>query len=102
MLIKQVRFDEMSEHWDRNQGVSFWFLRNTETYINDLIRHRGYVYLNQIYEMLGIGWNPDEENPCIKNDCCLLKDGVRSYINFDTYFESDGSILINIFDYKQG
>lgn len=102
MLIREVRFDKMSSKWERDPGVNLWFLRITERNINDTIRFRGYIYLNQIYEMLGIRWNPDDKNPCIRNKYCLLKYGEYFYINFDTYIEPSGAIVINIHNYKQG
>lgn len=40
------------------------FVENKEDYINDLLRYRGYVYLNQIYEFLGIAWDPRCDNVC--------------------------------------
>lgn len=48
------------------------FIAQQELYFNDLLKIRGYIYLNTIYEALGVKWDPDWEN------CCLLyKPGTR-------------------------
>lgn len=44
------------------------FLRYNEAYLNSELRHRGYVYINEIYQRLGIGWNPDWDNLCRRYD----------------------------------
>lgn len=41
------------------------FISHMENHINDLIKYRGYVYLNQIYEMFGVEWNTEWENLCL-------------------------------------
>ena len=59
------------------------FLRHTQDYFNDLLRSRGSVVLNEVYDYLGIprtkagavvGWIYDEKNP--KGD---------NYIDFGIY-----------------
>ena len=48
------------------------FLKQQMNYANDVLKKRGYVFLNEVYEMLGIpktkagkivGWIYDEKNP---------------------------------------
>lgn len=41
------------------------FLRYQERYLTDLLRARGYIYLNRIYEALGVKWNPEWRNLCM-------------------------------------
>ena len=41
------------------------FVRMQENYINDLLRVRGYVYLEHIYTIFGVKWNPEWVNSCI-------------------------------------
>ena len=42
------------------------FIRQQEIYLNDLLKTRGYIYLNTIYETLGIKWDPDRNNVCFR------------------------------------
>lgn len=41
------------------------FLRTRENYLTDLLIADGYVYMNYIYEILGLKWNPEWNNTCI-------------------------------------
>lgn len=50
---------------DRSDEANLMIVRMTEEHINDLIKYRGYIYLNQIYEMFGVEWNPEWENLCL-------------------------------------
>lgn len=42
------------------------FIRRQENFFNDVLKVRGYIYLNTIYEMLGIKWDPDWNNLCLR------------------------------------
>lgn len=44
------------------QEGNYLFISYQESYINDLLKHRGYVYTNDIYELFGVEWNPEWEN----------------------------------------
>lgn len=65
-------FDSASKYWEETPEYNLMFLRAEERYANDLLRSKGYLFLNDVYEMLGIprseagqsvGWIYDEENP---------------------------------------
>ena len=62
-----IYFDAESAYWSDDNEANKCFLDYQTDYIRDLVKRRGYVYLNQIHEMLGAGWNPKYENPCIEN-----------------------------------
>lgn len=38
------------------------FILQQERFINDMLKVRGYVYLNTIYEMFGVKWDIEWEN----------------------------------------
>lgn len=40
------------------------YLRTISNYVDDLLKVKGHIYLNQIYEMLGVKWDPQRDNPC--------------------------------------
>lgn len=65
-------FDEASPYWEKDPEYSLMFLRAQQNYANDKLRANGYLFLNDVYEMLGIpktkagqmvGWVYDEKNP---------------------------------------
>ena len=66
------KFDESSIVWDRSREGNVCFLKITQDYLNDLLKHRGHLFLNEVYDWLRIprraigqcvGWIYDENNP---------------------------------------
>ena len=94
MLLKTITFDSNNHNWENSREYNVVFLMTVERYLNDIIRHRGYVYLNEIYEKLNVRWNPGDENPCIKNDMCRL-----AYIQFEILDKPNNSFLLHIHRY---
>ena len=47
-------FDESCPGWTKDPEYNLMFLRNQQQYANDLLESRGYLILNEVYEMLGI------------------------------------------------
>lgn len=65
-------FDESSLYWEKDAEYNLMFLRAEQNYANDRLRARGYLFLNEVYERLGIkttkagqcvGWVYNPENP---------------------------------------
>lgn len=46
----------------QNREANLMFIRYQENYFNDVLRVRGYLYFNDIYEAFGLEWNPEWEN----------------------------------------
>lgn len=63
MTIDIIQIDRDMFCWANNTTQIEFFIKTIESTINEKIRHRGYVYLNQIYESLHAPWNPQKENP---------------------------------------
>lgn len=64
-------FDETNTNYTRDPYLNMKFLRDQEHYANDKFRCQGYLFLNDVYEMLGfplvpegqiVGWVLDETN----------------------------------------
>lgn len=47
-------FDEYSSSWNKTPEYNLTFLRCQQNYANDLLRSRGHVFLNEVYDMLGV------------------------------------------------
>lgn len=47
-------FDEYNQNWEKSRGKNAMFLRSQQQYANDLLNARGHVFLNEIYDMLGM------------------------------------------------
>lgn len=63
-------FDAYSTSWSKEPEYNMLFLRNQQNYANDMLKARGHLFLNEVYDMLGIerssagsvvGWVISEE-----------------------------------------
>ncbi len=105
-------FNETCIAWTKYPEQNKHFLLLQQSYANEKLRARGYIFLNEIYDMLGIprtkagqviGWVFDEENPIGDNyiDFGLFNtrnaDFVNGYENSILLdFNVDGAILDHI------
>ena len=65
-------FDKTSISWREDQKWNKYFLRIQERYANERLRIQGHLFLNEVYDMLGLsrtkngqllGWIYDEDKP---------------------------------------
>jgi hypothetical protein len=47
-------FDETSLSWSRDPEVNMFFLKSQQNYANDLLKANGHIFLNEVYDLLGI------------------------------------------------
>jgi hypothetical protein len=47
-------FDETCQDWDKIPEYNLLFLRAKQNYCNDQLRSRGHIFLNEVYDMLGM------------------------------------------------
>lgn len=105
-------FDEACSGWTKDPELNLMFLKRQQSYANDLLQRRGYLFLNEVYDMLGIprtkagqvvGWVYDENCPVGDNyvdfgiydihreKCRDFVNGYERTILLD--FNPDGNIL---------
>lgn len=80
-------FDDGCTGWTKDPEFNLMFLKDQQRYANDLFKSKGHLFLNEVYDMLGIprtqagqvvGWIYDEKNPIGDN-----------FIDFGIYDISD-------------
>ena len=106
-------FDEASPYWQKDPEYNLMFLKAQQQYANDLLKARGRLFLNEVYEMLGIdktkagqivGWVYDKENPVGDNFVDfgiydMSKDRVRAFVNgYEPNILLDFNVDGNIWD----
>lgn len=98
--------------WDKDPEYNLMVLLKQQSHANDLLKHRGYLFLNDVYDMLGIprsragqvvGWIYDEKNSKGDNYIDfgihnLHDEGCRDFVNGHENsiwldFNVDGPIL---------
>lgn len=105
-------FDNGSMGWTKDPEYNLMFLKLQQNQANDRLRAQGYLFLNDVYDMLGIprtkagqivGWIYDKENPVGDNfvdfgiydiyneKACDFVNGRERSIVLD--FNVDGNIL---------
>lgn len=47
-------FDESSTNWEKNAEYNLMFLRSVESWMNDKLKLQGFLFLNDVYDALGI------------------------------------------------
>jgi hypothetical protein len=88
-------FDEASPNWQNDAEYNLMFLKAQQQYANDLLKAKGRLFLNEVYDMLGIdrskagqvvGWVYNPENPTGDNFVDfgiydMSKERVRAFVN---------------------
>lgn len=81
-------FDDGCTGWSKDPEFNLMFLKDQQRYANDLLKTRGHLFLNEVYDMLGIprtkagnvvGWLYDEKEP--------LGDNFVDFGMYDIYNE---------------
>lgn len=73
-----IKFNsKTSPYASKYRDEMLMYLKYTETYINDLLRIRGFVYAHEIYNLLGIAWDPDMDNLCRRYNNKPIKFKIR-------------------------
>ena len=106
-------FDEASPYWQKDPEYNFMFLKSQQQYANDLLKARGRLFLNEVYEMLGIdktkagqivGWVYNPDNPIGDNFVDfgifdMSKERVRAFVNgYEPNILLDFNVDGNIWD----
>lgn len=69
-------FCEGCKGWDKDPENNRFFLNQVQNWANDRLRHKGHLFLNEVYDQLGIdrtregnviGWVYDEKDPTLNN-----------------------------------
>ena len=106
-------FDEASPCWQNDPEYNLMFLKSQQQYANDLLKAKGRLFLNEVYDMLGIdrtkagqvvGWVYNPENPIGDNFVDfgiydMSKERVRAFVNgYETNILLDFNVDGNIWD----
>ena len=106
-------FDETCTAWTKDPESNKFYLLRQQEYANEKLKQYGYLFLNEVYDMLGmprtkagqlVGWVYDETRPYIDNfvDFGLFDSRNRDFINgYEKTVLLDFNVDGNIFDYME-
>lgn len=108
-------YDDGCAGWTKNPEYNLIFLKQQQSWANDKLRANGHLFLNEVYEMLGIpktvigqrvGWVYDKDNPVGDNFVDfgiydLYNEKARDFVNgyertILLDFNVDGDILYSL------
>ena len=78
-------YDSGCDSWQKDSEHNLWYLKQQQNYANEKLKAQGYLFLNDVYDMLGIprsqagqivGWIYDDKNPNHEGD---------NYVDFGIY-----------------
>lgn len=114
-------FDDLCCFWTNDPETNLYFLKSRQKECNDRLKRDGYLFLNDVYQILGmektkigqiVGWIYEENNKFGDNfvdfgvydqkdeDCRAFVNGTEPSILLD--FNVDGEILSRIPDSLMG
>lgn len=94
-------FDNCCTGWTKDKDHNLMFLKIQENYANELLKSRGWLFLRDVYQMLGIpitkescivGWIYEENNQ-IGDNFVIFDIQVDDSPNIVLDFNVDGSII---------
>jgi len=99
-------FDAASRHWEDNSEYNLMYARLQQQYANNLLRSRGYLFLNEVYNMFDIpiskagqivGWTYDLKNPKGDNyvDFGIYKASIEKLDNTDFVNGYEPAVLLD-------
>ena len=97
----RVVFDERSYGWTNSKRNNLIFLKHQESWFNELLRKKGYLFLKDVYEGLGmpitkesciVGWICDEKNNKIGDNFVKFDIHETNSSNYIVDFNVDGKI----------
>lgn len=110
-------FDQFSSSWSKEAEYNLLFLKAQQNYANDMLNSRGHVFLNEVYNWLGIDHTPagavvgwvmgDDGDNFIDFGIFDDKQGCRDFVNgregaILLDFNVDGVIYDKIKPHKRG
>lgn len=82
-------FDETSLRWEKNAEINMMFLRCQQEYANHLLNARGHIFLNDVYDMLGL------ERTTAGQVVGWLRDGDGdTYVDFGIYADGNERFIM--------
>lgn len=81
-------FDEFSTVWEKDPEINRYYILCQQNYWNQILRHRGHVFLSEVYDSLGL--ERSQESIIVG---WVLSDEGDNYISFNLYEPSNSRFI---------
>lgn len=112
-------FDETNPYWQKTPGYNRSFLQNMQCHANTILHAQGYLFLNDVYDLLGfpktklghvVGWKLGAKNSDSFVDFGIFESTKPEVVDFLRgqersvwlNFNVDGNVFTQMSDYKYG
>lgn len=75
-------FDSSSPSWSKEEEYNLIFLQCQQNYANDLLRSRGHIFLNEVYDMLGL---PRSKAGAVVGWILMPEGRTDNFVNFGVF-----------------
>lgn len=75
-------FDAYSPSWSKNPETNLFFLKCQQNYANDLLRAKGHLFLNEVYDMLNI---PRSKAGAVVGWLLSADSSTDNFVNFGVF-----------------
>lgn len=87
-------FDRSNRNWVNTPEYNIFFLRSQQTYANDRLRSRGHLFLNEVYDSIGL-----DHTPAGAVTGWVWNSNGDNYVDFGMFDTSDPE---TVFDFVKG
>lgn len=104
-IYSRVFDDQTSNYWELGKERNLFFVRYVESHMTSILRGRGYLFLNEVYRVLGLketktgtvcGWVYDKSNPIGDNEVIIDVVPCENSNGLILDFNVDGCIINRI------
>lgn len=92
-------FDQTCGDWNPEPEYNLYYLRCQQNYLNDMLRARGHVFLNEVYDRIGV---PRSKAGAVVG-WVMSKDGsTDNYIDFGIFNDADNYMVREFVNGREG
>lgn len=83
--------EESTKNWSNDPDINRLYLKTVENYLNDRLKSRGFLFLNEVHNELGLSWTKAGQTV----GWLWSSDDPKKGVSFGDYLEGEGAILLD-------
>lgn len=82
--------EESTRNWSTDPDINRLFIRTVQNHLNDRLRTRGFLFLNEVYNELGLSWTKAGQLV----GWLWSSDEPQKSVSFSDYEEGEGGAIL--------